>query len=432
MALDPVINFGKVTVSTGYDDVATSIVLSSGDGAKLPSTFSYNMTWWNNTDYADPADDPNVEIVRVSGRSTDTLSPIARAQEGTTATVKNLAGKTYKMILSVTKKMIDDIGGYFDGTNSFTELKIDPTTSSSTGIIFKGTDRFIHNFQHPTGGGAIPNGKNIFIGIGAGNFTMGSTATITTHSSRNIGIGADSLLNNTTGSSNAAMGNDTLKVNTTGANNMAIGTSALTANTTGSANVGIGGSALASNTKGVNNVAIGNSALTLITGTFISHNTAIGTSSLLALTTGITNTAMGYTSGRFIADGTTPNETSSECVFIGGYTKASADGVSRETVIGYDAIGKGTDTAIIGAEGVNTKVYASGGLIVNQVDASGAMPALLLNQDDVSEEMIEFDSTVGVGNAIEAVGAKVLTTTHFIKVTITGVGTRYIPCGTIA
>ena len=34
--LDPVKNFAKVTVNTGYSAVATSIVLSSGDGAKLP------------------------------------------------------------------------------------------------------------------------------------------------------------------------------------------------------------------------------------------------------------------------------------------------------------------------------------------------------------------------------------------------------------
>ena len=46
--------------------------------------------------------------------------------------------------------------------------------------------------------------------------------------------------------------------------------------------------------------------------------------------------------------------------------------------------------------------------------------------------MLELTTTVGEGNAIEAAGTKVLTTTHFIKATITGVGTVYIPCGTIA
>lgn len=72
-------------------------------------------------------------------------------------------------------------------------------------------------------------------------------------------------------------------------------------------------------------------------------------------------------------------------------------------------------------------------LHVDQSVTNGARPVMLLKQQDVSEEMMELDgTTIGVGNAIEAVGAKTLTTTHFIKVTITGVGARYFPVGTIA
>lgn len=71
-------------------------------------------------------------------------------------------------------------------------------------------------------------------------------------------------------------------------------------------------------------------------------------------------------------------------------------------------------------------------LDIDQSSVTGAVPVLLLDQADESEEMIEFTSTIGTGNAIEAVAAKSLTTTHFIKATITGVGTVYIPCGTIA
>lgn len=108
MTIDVRNNFGKVTVSIGYDASATSIALSSGHGAELPSTFDYNMVWWNDTDYPDPADDPNVEIVRVTNRSTDTLT-VTRAQEGTSATTKNTGSKTYKMALVITSKMIDDI-----------------------------------------------------------------------------------------------------------------------------------------------------------------------------------------------------------------------------------------------------------------------------------------------------------------------------------
>jgi hypothetical protein len=33
------------------------------------------MVWWNSTDYVNPALDPNVEIVRVTGVSGNTLIP---------------------------------------------------------------------------------------------------------------------------------------------------------------------------------------------------------------------------------------------------------------------------------------------------------------------------------------------------------------------
>ena len=131
MALDPVINFGKVTVSIGYNASDTSIVLTTGHGANLPATFSYNLVWWDSTTYPDPADDPNVEIVRVTNRVTDTLT-VTRAQEGTSATVKNIAGKTYKMILAFTKKMKDDIETASQGITLGTEQ----TSTSGTAIDF--------------------------------------------------------------------------------------------------------------------------------------------------------------------------------------------------------------------------------------------------------------------------------------------------------
>ncbi len=107
-ALDPIENFAKGVVFTGYNASATSIVLESGDGANFPSTFSYNVIWWNATDYPDPSDDPNTEIVRVTGRTTDTLT-VTRAQESTSATTKNISGKTYLMMLAFTKKTYDEI-----------------------------------------------------------------------------------------------------------------------------------------------------------------------------------------------------------------------------------------------------------------------------------------------------------------------------------
>ncbi len=71
-------------------------------------------------------------------------------------------------------------------------------------------------------------------------------------------------------------------------------------------------------------------------------------------------------------------------------------------------------------------------LHIDQSSTTAAIPVTLFDQADVSEEMFEFATTIGTGNAIEAVGAKTLTVTHFIKVTLPGGLTRYLEVGTIA
>jgi hypothetical protein len=109
--LDSVANFINLTLSTGYGSSDTSIVVSSG-GSSLPSP-NFNMVWWNSTDYPDPSKDPNVEIVRVTGVSGNTLT-VTRGQEGIVATTKNTAGKTYSLILGITAKMITDIQAAFN------------------------------------------------------------------------------------------------------------------------------------------------------------------------------------------------------------------------------------------------------------------------------------------------------------------------------
>ncbi len=161
MLLDPVINFGKVTVSIGYNASATSIVLTTGHGANLPATFSYNLVWWDSTTYADPADDPNVEIVRVTNRVTDTLT-VVRAQEGTSATVKNIAGKTYKMILAFTKKMKDDIETASQGITLGTEQ----ASTSGTAIDFTGIPAGTKKITIMFVGVSIDGAQELIIQIG--------------------------------------------------------------------------------------------------------------------------------------------------------------------------------------------------------------------------------------------------------------------------
>jgi len=124
----------------------------------------------------------------------------------------------------------------------------------------------------------------------------------------------------------------------------------------------------------------------------------------------------------------------SRCAFLGG----RADSTNTTGIIQLKTRTSGNVmTLACTIDGTQNMILAAAGtaaakLHVDQESSTGATPVLYLDQGDVSEEMIEFSCTIGTGNAIEAVGAKALTTTHFIKVTITGVGTRYIPAGTIA
>jgi hypothetical protein len=107
MALDNAANFVRVVVSTGYNSAATSIVLN---GSYTTPTAPFNMTWWDVTDYPDPSNDPNVEIVRVTTATTvsgTTTLTVTRAQESTSATNKNLSSKTYNMLAGLTAKVIN-------------------------------------------------------------------------------------------------------------------------------------------------------------------------------------------------------------------------------------------------------------------------------------------------------------------------------------
>jgi hypothetical protein len=230
----------------------------------------------------------------------------------------------------------DDVAHYFNGLSYLVTVDGSP---------------FLHNFQHATGSTAVPAGSNTFVGKGAGNLTMGSTATNTAHGSYNVGVGSESLKNITTGYQNVAIGTYALTSITTGRQNVAIGHAALYANQTGSSNMAIGFEALKLAT-GSSNVAIGRSALAKCS-TGIS-NAAIGQNALSENTTGSLLVGVGGDAGRYIADGSTANQTSSYSVYIGYGTKASADGTSNEIVIGYNAIGAGSNSVVLGNDSIAT------------------------------------------------------------------------------
>lgn len=136
--------------------------------------------------------------------------------------------------------------------------------------------------------------------------------------------------------SNASWGLAALNVSTTGTNNTAGGFQSLFSNTSGVQNSAQGVDSLHSNTTGGN-------------------NTAQGFDSLYANTTGSYNTAQGVEAGWFIADGSTPNQTSSNSLYLGAGTKSFANGDTNEIVIGYNAIGAGSNTVTLG----NTSITAT-------------------------------------------------------------------------
>ncbi len=165
------------------------------------------------------------------------------------------------------------------------------------------------------------------------------------------------------------------------------------------------------------------------------ENTA-GGSPIVRLSLGDTSVASGEILGRIegFSNDTQASGVAGSLRWLAENAFTSAATFDTEFIVTTTVNGSEFDRLKITSDGdVGVNVTSPlGKLHVDQTNASGNKPVAYFDQADVSEEMFEFASTIGVGNAIEAVGAKTLTTTHFIKVTIPGGLTRYFPVGTIA
>lgn len=91
------------------------------------------------------------------------------------------------------------------------------------------------------------------------------------------------------------------------------------------------------------------------------------------------------------------------------------------------------DKAVLEVVSVPTTNNADAAVVrLEQTHTAGGANILHMVQNDVDKPFFGFETTIGEGNALEAVGGKSLTTTHFVMVDIEGVGARYLPVGTIA
>ena len=247
------------------------------------------------------------------------------------------------------------------------------TAATFTGVVTM-TDRLVLSdslnnsfIGNSTGLSNTTGDKN----VGLGYFALYSN----TEGDGNIALGRSSLQNNTTGDYNVGLGNSDLHSNTEGSHNIALGYYSLYNNTTGDNNIASGNQSLAENTEGDSNIALGHFALrNSTTGDF---NISLGKNSLSSNTTGGSNIALGINSGRYIANGTTANETPSQSIFIGSNTGANADAQTNQIVIGNGAVGNGSNTVTLGNDSVVKTVlkgtitapsYGAGTLVT---DASG-------------------------------------------------------------
>ena len=249
------------------------------------------------------------------------------------------------------------------GTGSSTQNFVDLTTAQTIAGVksFSSPITVKSNTLKGDGSGSV---RNVGLGLAVFNSTVSGTW--------NTGMGAYAFERLTSGSQNTAIGNETLSFITTTSNNTGIGNRAIM-NTTGS------------------------------------NNTALGSNAAVQLLTGDNNLILGNSSGSQIADNS--NLTSlSNSVLMGSGARTSANGGTNEIVIGYNAVGNGSNTIQLGNT-VITNVKTSGTLTAGTVtypNAHNSIPGQVLTTDggglaswgspaaSVTEIADEYTNTTGV------------------------------------
>jgi hypothetical protein len=203
------------------------------------------------------------------------------------------------------------------------------------------------------GSSALSNGSGTSDNVAIGYYTLAAGIS----GGSNTAVGTYALQNNSTASYNVGIGYETLKNTTTGGSNTAVGRGAMLSNTSGDVNTAVGESALISNTNGRYNTSIGVQSQEL--NTTGQSNTAIGVAAIDRNTGGNNNAVLGAFAGRYIADGTTYNTAIDNSILIGASAKPLANNANNEIVIGYNAVGNGSNTVTLGNTSI-TSVKTSG------------------------------------------------------------------------
>jgi hypothetical protein len=198
----------------------------------------------------------------------------------------------------------------------------------------------------------------------------------------NTAVGSLALQNNTTASYNVGVGFETLRSTTTGGSNTAVGRGAMYSNTSGDVNTAVGEYALVSNTNGRYNTSVGVQAQEQ--NTTGQSNTAIGVAAIDRNTAGNYNAVLGAFAGRYIADNSTFNTAIDNSVLIGALARPLGNNANNEIVIGYNAIGKGSNTIQLGNNAI-TNVNTSGSITANAEISSEITANLTINNANAEQ-----------------------------------------------
>jgi hypothetical protein len=216
--------------------------------------------------------------------------------------------------------------------------------------------------------------------------------------------------------------------------NLILGVGAGSSMTTGGINTLLGTSAGTSITTGAINTIVGNQAgLLLSTGNYNSflgvqagrqtttgeQNTYIGWEAGYNNINGVRNVAIGKSSAKFIADNITANTGSTNSVYIGANTKSYNSNQDQETVVGFDAVGDGSNTTVIG--NINNKsIRLNGKIIIGSGSSVGTL--------NLSSGLGTITSTSITTNSIIWITTKTLsgTSAHDYTYNISAAGTATI------
>jgi uncharacterized delta-60 repeat protein len=262
--------------------------------------------------------------------------------------------------------------------NSFLGRYAGPNNSVGINNTFVG---YFTGYANTSGSG------NTFIGQGAGTYN--------TTANYNAFIGHNAGRDTSVGTNNTFVGPFAGQVNISGSHNTFIGSSAGVANTQADSNTFVGSNAGSNNSVGTDNTFVGRNAGTNTTSG--SGNSFFGRQAAAQNNTGANNSTFGFQAGQYnqsgssntffgkdagtyLGNGSSQNNSADNSVFLGAQTRANASAETNQIVIGYQAVGNGSNTVTIGNNSI-TDTYLKGDVSASLFTGSFAGDSLIIDND---------------------------------------------------